>query len=178
MNHHKNIWTFLMMRMRGERDAPSEVGTSSTPEIVEPSSYERRMNAKNAARSRIPQPEQTPPHFSRGRGWIRPGTVIQNVHSVPPGGPQFVRTPHTVRPGYAMPLRPPAWPTQGAMPMFPSAVPPIPPPYQFGLGTGPFFPVPPPAMGHHPLAPHLFSSPPPSRPPHPHYPYHQHQPPY
>jgi hypothetical protein len=132
------------------------------------------MNAKNAARSRLPSTEPQR-QLGRGRGWIRPGVVIPNVHSTPQFGHPYVPPPQPPRPSYAMPHAPPMWQHQVPMPMFSGAVPPIPPPYQFGMGTGNFFSMTPPNSNFNTMLPTLFSTPPPPPPAQPQQqnPYHQ-----
>lgn len=162
----------------------SQAGSSdpASREVVEPNSYERRMNAKNLARSQLPPRQQQPVPCGApssgpipptaaprgaGRGWVRPGVVIHNYHSAPPMEPLTYPPPR--RPGYTITRfgGQPAWPpSPNVMPMFP-----IPPPYQFGMGTGSFFPMPPPP---HAMPPNMFNTPPPPPPPNPF----RHNPPY
>jgi len=97
---------------------PQVDGSSTSDHVaVQPNSYERRMNAKNLARSRLPCHQgyfnPAPPH---------PHMVQNVIPNLPP--------PHAF----------------GGQPVWPHMMPPdryVPPPYQFELPPGPMYPMPP-----------------------------------
>jgi hypothetical protein len=109
-----------------------QVDGSTTGERVEPSSYERRMNAKNLARSRAP----------RHQGYFNPVAPQQHqqqhpYHQLPPNMMPNLPPPHAFG-------GQPVWPHLMSAERF------VPPPYQFDLPPGSMFPMPP-RMGPMPM---------------------------